>query len=254
MDQRKSKYPSVVILAAGRGTRISRFTKIPKSLLKIENEKTILETNIEKFIRLGVKKIIVVVGYKKKLFISILKKYKKKIKIDVIHNKFYISKGNSYSLLLGLQRSDSSSTFIDGDIMIDFSILKNFFKFKKENIALVGKGHINDLECAKVFINKKKKIKYMIDKKLAGKKILRDHSFLGEAVGIINLTNKAKEKFIFILKKFLKERKNYQKNWEKPLNVFIEKNDLNFYFTKSNKWIEIDNKSDFLAAKLKFNV
>ena len=78
MDQRKSKYPSVVILAAGRGTRISRFTKIPKSLLKIENEKTILETNIEKFIRLGVKKIIVVVGYKKKLFISILKKYKKK--------------------------------------------------------------------------------------------------------------------------------------------------------------------------------
>ena len=76
MDQRKSKYPSVVILAAGRGTRISRFTKIPKSLLKIENEKTILETNIEKFIRLGVKKIIVVVGYKKN-FISILKKYKK---------------------------------------------------------------------------------------------------------------------------------------------------------------------------------
>ena len=83
---------------------------------------------------------------------------------------------------------------------------------------------------------------------------MRDHSFLGEAVGIINLTNKAKEKFIFIFKKFFKERKNYQKNWEKPLNVFIEKNDLNFYFTKSNKWIEIDNKSDFLAAKLKFNV
>ena len=24
--------------------------------------------------------------------------------------------------------------------------------------------------------------------------------------------------------------------------------------TKSNKWIEIDNKSDFLAAKIKFNV
>ena len=253
MDQRKSKYPSVVILAAGRGTRISRFTKIPKSLLKIENEKTILETNIEKFIRLGVKKIIVVVGYKKKLFISILKKYKKKIKIDVIHNKFYISKGNSYSLLLGLQRSDSSSTFIDGDIMIDFSILKNFFKFKKENIALVGKGHINDLECAKVFINKKKKIKYMIDKKLAGKNIER--SFISRrSRGIIkNLTNKAKKNLYLFLKNFLKKRK-LSKELGKPLNVFIEKNDLNFYFTKSNKWIEIDNKSDFLAAKLKFNV
>ena len=54
----------------------------------------------------------------------------KKIKINIkyIDNKFYISKGNSYSLLLGLKNVKSRQCiFLDGDVVIKSEILKNSF-------------------------------------------------------------------------------------------------------------------------------
>ena len=248
MDKRLCKSTHIIILAAGKGSRISNYTKNPKSLLQISN-KSILESNIDKFIKAGAKNFTLVLGYKDYLFKKITKIYKKNINIRIAKNKNYISKGNSYSLLLGLKKINSKCIFLDGDIMIDFKILKNFLETKKFNLALVGKGDISDRECAKVFINKHKKIKYMIDKKLAKKDVLISSKFLGEAVGIIRLDNNYRKKLIFILNKYLSEKKNLKKNWENPLNIFMSKNNLDYYYTKSNKWIEIDNKQDYLKAK-----
>ncbi len=73
--------------------------------------------------------------------------------------------------------------------------------------------------------------------------------FLGEAVGIIRLDNNYRKKLIFILNKFLGDKKNLKKNWENPLNIFMSKNNLDYVYTKSNKWIEIDNKQDYFKAK-----
>ena len=86
---------------------------------------------------------------------------------------------------------------------------------------MVGKGDISDKECAKVFINKHKKIKYMRDKKFAEQDVLVSSKFLGEAVGIIRLDNNYRKKLIFILNKFLGDKKNLKKNWENPLNIFM---------------------------------
>ena len=89
----------------------------------------------------------------------------------------------------------------------------------------------------------------MIDKALAGKEILDNHSFLGEAIGLIKLDNNYRKKFIITLKEFLSKKKNYKKNWEKPLNEFMENYNLDYLYTKTKKWIEIDNKKDYENAK-----
>jgi len=248
MDKRLCNSTHIIILAAGKGSRISNYTKQPKSLLQISN-KSILESNIEKFINVGAKNFTLVLGYKDYLFKKIINTYKNNINIKIAKNKNYITKGNSYSLLLGLKKANSKCIFLDGDIMIDFKILKHFLESKKINLALVGKGDISDKECAKVFINKHKKIKYMIDKKFAEQDVLVSSKFLGEAVGIIRLDNNYRKKLIFILNKFLGDKKNLKKNWENPLNIFMSKNNLDYFYTKSNKWIEIDNKQDYFKAK-----
>ena len=153
-------------------------------------------------------------------------------------------------MLLGLKNVNRGPCiFLDGDIVLHENALKNFILYNKKNSALVGKGSIKDVECAKVFINKKNKIKYMIDKALAGKEILDNHSFLGEAIGLIKLDNNYRKKFITILKEFLSKKKNYKKNWEKPLNEFMENYNLDYLYTKTKKWIEIDNKKDYEKAK-----
>ena len=251
MDKRYLSHLTAVFLVAGRGTRISKLTKNPKCLLKIK-KKTLIELNIKKLIKFGVKHFVIVLGFKKKLIIDHLKVFKneKKNNIKYIVNKSYISKGNSHSLFLGLKNVNRGACiFLDGDIVLHENALKNFILYNKKNSALVGKGSIKDVECAKVFINKKNKIKYMIDKALAGKEILDNHSFLGEAIGLIKLDNNYRKKFITILKEFLSKKKNYKKNWEKPLNEFMENYNLDYLYTKTKKWIEIDNKKDYEKAK-----
>ena len=103
MDKRLCKSTHIIILAAGKGSRISNYTKKPKSLLQISN-KSILESNIDKFMKVGAKNFTLVLGYKDFLFKKITKAYKNNINIKIAKNKNYISKGNSYSLLLGLKK------------------------------------------------------------------------------------------------------------------------------------------------------
>ena len=58
----------VIILAAGRGTRLGYHTKeIPKGLVDV-NGKSIIERQIELFKKNGITEIVIVRGYKKEKF------------------------------------------------------------------------------------------------------------------------------------------------------------------------------------------
>ena len=65
-----------VIPAAGKGSRLNELgQEVPKSLLKL-NGKPLIQRAIENLIKLGVKKIIIIVNYKKELIQNFLKDHK----------------------------------------------------------------------------------------------------------------------------------------------------------------------------------
>ena len=57
---------SAIFLLAGSGNRIAKLTKEPKCLLKINNQ-TIIDRNFRILKKLNIKKIILVLGFKKNL-------------------------------------------------------------------------------------------------------------------------------------------------------------------------------------------
>ena len=65
-----SKPPVAVILAAGVGSRLGNI--LPKCLIEFPNKKTILSHQIELLKEIGIKEIVVVVGFKKEI---IMEKY-----------------------------------------------------------------------------------------------------------------------------------------------------------------------------------
>ena len=246
MDQ-KIKNLNVILLVAGEGKRISNLTKKPKCLLKIGN-KTILHKNLFIWKKIGLKKIFVVLGYKSKIIEKELKLLDKHFKIIKLYNKKYKYWGNSYSLFLGLKKITGSVIIFDGDLIYDKKILSSFLNKSSANSILTGPGKINDKECAKIFLDKNGHVKKIIDKESISKKKYSNLKFLGEALGIVKLSNQYVKKLRKSLKTFLSVKKNLNLNWEKAFNHFLEKNKLNYYFTKSKKWIEIDNKKDFIKA------
>lgn len=238
---------TAIFLLAGYGRRISSLTKNPKCLLKINNE-TILDRNLNLLKQLKIKKIILVLGYKKNLLKKHLKKYKKSFNIKFAYNNNYKKYGNSYSLYKGLNKSKQKCIIFDGDLIYTKKILQNFLSKSYESSFLVGKSTINNVECAKTLIDKNGYVKKTIDKRLIKKSELIDLKFVGEAIGIIKISNKIRKLMVIGLKKFFRNKKNIILNWEHFMNEFLKNNSIHYNRTINSKWIEIDTKYDYVRA------
>ncbi len=115
-----------IILAAGKGERLRPVTlETPKPLVKIK-EKPIIETIIEKLIENEITEIYITVGYKKKKFKYLEKKYNN---ITLLENPYYSSTNNISSLYIA-RNFIKDSIIIEGDLIINNKniLRKNFEK------------------------------------------------------------------------------------------------------------------------------
>ena len=251
MDK-KIKITNIVLLIAGEGKRISKFSKDPKCLLMV-NKISILERNLNIWYKLGFKKIIVVLGYKYQSIEKILKKFETKLRINRVYNNKFKNFGSCYSLYLAMKKCNSNVIFFDGDVVYDAKILKEYIRSNKENSILVGKGSLYNTECAKI-VAKKDLITRIIEKRRIKRNELINQKFIGEMIGIGKISKNRIKSYIKIFKNNIKD-KNSLLNWDTGFDKFIIKTfKTNFYYTKNNNWVEIDLLSDLrVANRIKFD-
>ena len=249
--QKKLKKLSAIFLLAGFGKRISDVTNNPKCLLKI-NKKTLIDRNLNILKKLGIRNVIFVLGYKKQMIKNQIKKFDKIFNFKFTFNNDYKFKGNSFSLLKGLEKSHGDSLVFDGDLIFSSGILKSFLKDNKNSSFLIGKTPISNIECAKALADENGFIRKTIDKRLIKKSELKKLRFVGEAIGIVQIKDNIRAKIISRLKKFLKIKKNIKLNWEHFMNEFLRDNYFDYKKTSNSQWIEIDTKHDYIKAKSLF--
>lgn len=123
----------VVILAAGVGTRFGLNT--PKPLTKLTRTKTILDFQIKKLEKyVGIRNIILVVGYKKDMFTKHFPNLK------FIVNKNFQTTNTSKSALLGLKKINEDVLIVDGDLFFDEQVL-DLICTSKSSCCLVDKNN-----------------------------------------------------------------------------------------------------------------
>lgn len=129
-----------IILAAGKGSRLGSYTK--------ENTKCMLEVNGERLIDLslknlslvGVRHVILVVGYQKDNLITYLGNEKFGIKITYIVNHIYDTTNNIYSLYLARDYLIKDDTLLlESDLIYDVAILKGLISDPHPSLAVVDK-------------------------------------------------------------------------------------------------------------------
>lgn len=238
---------SVILLLAGYGKRIANITTKPKCLLEINNQ-SLLSRNLNILRELKVKNITLVLGYKEQLIKKELVNFKKYFNLNFVYNKNYKKFGNSYSLFIGLKKTDCKTIIFDGDLVYTKKILEKFLYDGHESSFLIGKNSINDVECAKALADKNGFIRKTVDKRPINELELKKYKFVGEAIGIIKITNKIRKLMIEELSKFLKIKKNLILNWEHFMNEFLTINKINYNKTFNSQWIEIDTPDDYLQA------
>ena len=129
----------VVILAGGKGSRISEYTtKIPKPMIKLMN-KPIIEHIINFYALYGYKEFIIAGGYKHKILLDFIKKNKKlkKLKIKVVNTGLNSLTGKRiYKIKKFLDKEDENFllTYGDGICNVD---LKKMIRFHIKNKSIL---------------------------------------------------------------------------------------------------------------------
>ena len=230
----------LILLSAGRGSRLPKELRSkPKSLAKV-NDKPIIEHNLKFFNKF--KKKFIVTGYKQKSLVSFAKKYGFKM----VHNSKFQKTNMVYSMFLPSRYITSDVVICYGDIIFDhkiYDLLNN-----KDNIIPLN---INWLK-----IWKKRMSKNNIKKD--AENVLVKNNVLLSIGGTINKNFpkyqymgifKLKRKNYFNLKKFFVKIKNPKIDMTNFLNTSIKHYKLKLKIRKyKSYWYEIDNKKDLIVS------
>lgn len=134
-----------LILAAGMGKRLGKYTSDnTKCMLKI-NGKTLIERAIEALVDVGVKRLILVVGYKgknvEKYLLQDCKNPKiKEIDLVFIDNPIYDKTNNIYSLYLTVDEFKKDDTILlESDLIYEPELIQRIVKNKEKNLVSVAK-------------------------------------------------------------------------------------------------------------------
>ena len=127
-----------VILAAGMGTRLGSL--VPKPLTSIQNEKTVLDLQVEHLSkRKEVHNIFMVVGYKKEIIMELFPD------LLFVYNSGYARTNTAKSLLLALKKIEDDVIWINGDVYFDPEILDMMFS-SPDSACLVNVSECNTEE------------------------------------------------------------------------------------------------------------
>ena len=241
----------VIILAAGRGSRLTPLTdNKPKCLVKLFG-KSLLEWQIETFRKFGINDISVVTGYKKEL-ISF-------DGIKIYHNKNF-EKTNMIETLFCAKKEINERVIVSyGDIIFQNSVVEKLIESKEDFSVVVDKEwkkywsirFNNPLDDAESLILDSENYIQNI-----GQKTTNLDEIQGQYIGLMMFKGKSTE----IIKNFYDKMKKLSKVNENPLNSDLafelsymtdflqglvnEKYRIKAILIK-NGWLELDSMHDY---------
>ena len=131
-----------IMLAAGKGSRLGKYTKNnTKCMLEVYG-KTLLERAVDALLLAGIKDFIIVLGYKGENVKKYIreKELDKKINIIYVDNDVYDTTNNIYSLYLAKDYLIKDDTILlESDLIYDVSIVKKLVDSKYDSAAVIAK-------------------------------------------------------------------------------------------------------------------
>lgn len=239
-----------IILAAGKGTRLKKYTKNqPKGMLEFSN-KTLIQRQIDIYRELGINDIIIVTGYKsQKISYQGIKYY---------HNSKYSSTNMLESFILAREEFDDDIIVSYSDIIFEKNILMKLIRSKSKIVVTV------DLNWKKYWLERYDTFKYDLE----GLKIDKNGYIIdigdpkpiindidGRYIGLLkfkkNILKKInriydENKFIYWNKPWGRSKHFFQKAYFTDLIYMIIKENISVSALKiSSGWLEFDTNQDY---------
>ena len=245
-----------IILAAGMGKRLGRYTQgATKCMVKL-NGKALIEYAIESLVANGIKRLVMVIGYKGSLLKEYIdSKFNEKnlngMKIEYIENAVYDKTNNIYSLYLARKEMEKDDTLLlESDIIFRPELISQIISNKNPNLAMVSAFESwMDGTCTQ--LDEENNIVNIVDKKHFD---WQNTSSYYKTVNIYKFSPEfSAQYYVPFLEAY---QKSFGKNeyYEEVLKVlsFLSAKMLKGFVVSGNDWYEIDDPADLAIAETRF--
>ncbi len=240
-----------LMLAAGMGKRLGKYTKNATKCMVPVNGKTLIENAIESLLDAGINKLIMVVGYKSEVLKTFLSGKYPTMNIEFIDNPVYNTTNNIYSLYLAKNALISDDTILlESDLIFDKDIIKELLSNPADNLAVVSPFE-PWMDGTVTILNDKNEIAGILGKSDFVWNNTKDYY---KTVNIYKLSKDfSKNVYIPFLDAY---QKAYGKNeyYETVLKVisFLDNTMLKAHIVDGARWYEIDDPADLAIAETRF--
>lgn len=224
----------VIIMAAGRGTRISRhINNKPKCIVELENGKPLIKYTIDLLKSKGIDDISIVLGYKGEEIKDVLKD-----DVKYYENKFFDITNSIVSLWVARENLAGKEDLIlmNGDVFLEETLLDDILRNKKSPVLFSDEKRIEEADY---------KLKYTDGILEKYGKDLDVKETTGEYIGIAKISKNEQ----LLIKEKLEKMIDNQKHflwWENVLYEMSEKNKIYVEEVRGKFWAEVDYIEDYL--------
>ncbi|TXG35178.1 phosphocholine cytidylyltransferase family protein [Seonamhaeicola maritimus] len=237
---------TVLLLAAGSGSRLLPLTKESPKCLTLVNEVSILARLVENLASQGIKKLVIVTGHLNGSIEEFLGHTYKTIAIEYLHSPLYKTTNNIYSLWMAREIMDEPFILIESDLVFESSLLSEMIY--PDRMAVAG---IKDwMNGTTVTINK--------DNKILGFK--KDTTFCKAATKYktVNIYSFSLASWSLIAERLDKHIQENKVNgyYETVFSELVDEDLLSFdaVFFDEKAWYEIDTVKDLTEAMKLFPI
>lgn len=240
-----------VILAAGMGKRLGEYTKNNTKCMVPVNGTPLIDRTLGQLSKLGLSRVVIVVGYEGKKLMDYLGTERDGLKIEYVNNPIYDKTNNIYSLALAeKQLQEDDTLLIESDLIFDDGMFNLLLDNPFPNLALVAK-YETWMDGTMVKIDRDNNIVNFVTKAAFS------YDEVGSYYKTVNIYKFSKEfsrtKYVPFLDAYCKAVGNNE-YYENVLRIisFLSKSDLKALPITNEKWYEIDDKQDLDIAEALF--
>ena len=241
-----------IILAAGMGNRLGKYTKNNTKCMLPINGKTLAERALDALNEAGIRKCIFVVGYKKENVIAFLGNRYKNIEIIYVSNDIYDKTNNIYSLYLAKDYLLQDDTLLlESDLIFENRLISDMIADPDPTIAAVASFE-SWMDGTVVQLTENNNIAAFIPKKLFN---FNDKDSYYKTVNIYKFSrNFSQNTYIPFLEAYSRTMGNNE-YYEQVLRVIatLDKSELKAFVLTGQKWYEIDDAQDKNIAETIFS-
>ncbi len=218
-------------MAAGKGTRISRYIEgKPKCTVNI-GDITLIEYTIQELHKRGIYDIALVLGYKAQVLEDLLNKYK----VKFYYNYFYDVTNSIASAWFARDFIDDDIIMMNADVFLETRIIDLLLEESENPVMIADSSRKEEADY---------KFKFLDGKLLKYGKNLCGNDISGEYVGIAKMKKSFLEDFKNRLEKLIKEG-SHNMWWEDVIYSFVQEREIYVKDIVGDFWAEVDFVEDY---------